>query len=187
MGQAHAVGLVVVVCAGCVVPEVRGRARYAVHHVVGRQQAQLALGAVAEAAAVAHLDRFPGDVVVVTAIDDLGHGVAVEHAIQHALGHPIPADAVQLLTQVVGCGLVDRAIAARVDLPLAADHCTLALLPHGLDLPVAQQLLVDLDVCADLAQQRVGGLRQRAHPRPGDVHAVAASSDLLAECWLVHQ
>ena len=37
VGQAHAVGLVVIVCAGCVVPEVRGWARHAVHHVVGRQ------------------------------------------------------------------------------------------------------------------------------------------------------
>ena len=140
-------------------PEVRRRARHTFHHAVGRKQAQLALRAIAEAAAVTYLDRFPGDVLLITAVNDLGHGIAVKHAIQHAFSYPVPTDPIELLAQVICSGLVDRTITAGINLPLTTHYRSLPLLPYSLDLPIAQQLLIDLDVCAGLAQQRVGRLR----------------------------
>ncbi len=188
MGQSEAIGLVVVVGAGREVPEVRRRARLTLEHVARRQQAQATLQVVTEAAAVAHLDRLQGDVAVVAAVDEFGHGVAVVHPIEHAVGDPVPANVLQLLLQVLSCGLVDPAVAAGIDLPFLADDGQLPLAPGRLDLGVAQHFLVDAQVVAAPAlQDVVARLLQAGEEWTGNIAAVARGGDLLAELGRVHQ
>ncbi|MCY1310117.1 hypothetical protein D9M70_602800 [compost metagenome] len=114
--------------------------------------------------------------------------MAVIHAIEHAVGDPIPADVLQLLLQVLGRSLVDPAIAAGIDLPFMADDSQLPLAPGRLDLGVTQNFLVDPQVVAATAlQDVVAGLLQAGQERAGNVAAVTSGGDLLVELGRLHQ
>ena len=180
VGQAHAVGLVVVVGAGGEDPELALGQGFAAHRGGLGQQPQFAGREEDEAAAVADLDGVQGHGRAVAGVQALGDGVAVKHAEVHPLGGVVPADGFQRFLQPRGGVFVGAFGPARLHRPLAGGQGELALLEHAADLPVAQHFAVDVVLAAAQLFQH-GVLRRERHrfgqPAARDVTTVQSGGD----------
>ena len=143
MGQAAPVGLIVVIGAGGENPEFIGRQGLSQRVVRGEEQ-QVEIDVEDEPAPVADLEPVEGYVPAVAHPDRLGYRVAVENAVQHALGNGIPAYVIQRFADKICGHLVAPHGAAGDHLGIAGHHCGAALRQRGVHPVVLEQLLVDL-------------------------------------------
>ena len=116
---------------------------------------QLAVFAEPEPPRLSHLHGVEGDPVPVHAPDAFGDGVAIKNALVHPACDRIPIQRHELSTQKVGGFPVSAVLAARHNLPLGGDERVLTLFKQAVDLIVAQEFRVILELPAERHEHRV--------------------------------